>query len=298
MQNPRPTMPDEPFLPRVSPPRIFPVATRASRPPADSAGSPDAYRQAGFVLNDDLDLAIRGLELEGAIAEAAAGARYRNHAVASGMALWSRSWLARLQAIHAVEWGNYPSAFPLLRAAADYEAASIHLIQTSASEWRDWLSSGAIAPAPADHATEYRLTAFRAAEVMAANEPLARIYRATTDLSMPHFATTLLLAASDSTLERVLATFGDRDFHFGLAQLALGWILELSALRVATVTASETPFPVPDLSAIDRFSADVGARLAVRGRCRLEIVERDGHPRYLVHEWRRLPSAQGKRLLL
>lgn len=291
-------MPDEPSLPRVSPPRIFPTATRASRPPADSAGSPDAFRQAGFVLNDDLDLAIRGLELESAIAEASAGARYRNHVVASGMALWSRSWLARLQAVHAVEWGNYPSAFPLLRAAADFEAASISLIQTSASEWRDWLASGAVAPAPADHAIEYRLTAFRAAEVMAANETLARIYRATTDFTMPHFATTLLLAASDSTPERVLATFGDRDFHYGLAQLALGWILELSAIRFATVAAAQGSFAIPDAPAIEHFAADVAGRLAARGRCRLEIVERDGLARYLIHEWRRIPSAQGKRLLL
>ncbi|HET7738064.1 MAG TPA: hypothetical protein VFK32_05770 [Tepidiformaceae bacterium] len=291
-------MPDERPLPRVSPPRIFPVATRASRPPADSAGSADAYRQAGFVLGDDLDLAIRGLELEGAIAEAASGARHRNQVVASGLALWSRSWLARLQALHAVEWGNYSSAFPLLRASADYEAASIYLLQTSASEWDDWLISGAIAPAPADHATEIRLTAFRAAEVMATNEPLARIYRATTDLTMPHFATSVLLTASDSTPERVLATFGDRDFHVGLAQLALGWVLELSVLRLAIVTAPGTPFPVPDAPAVGRFAADVAARLAIRDRCRLEIVERGGHPRYLIHEWRRVPSAQGKRLLL
>ena len=104
---------------RVSPPKVFGEAVAAGKPPAGSAGAQDAYRQTGFVLGAEVDLVVSGLALEGQVADASSGAKFRTQVTASALGLWSRSWLSRLQALHALQWGNYTAAMPLVRAAAD-----------------------------------------------------------------------------------------------------------------------------------------------------------------------------------
>ncbi len=283
---------------RVSPPRISPQASRSGKPPMAVAGSADAYRQSSFVLGGDLDLLLQGLELEGHLAEAASGAKYRNQRVASALGLWSRAWLNRQQALHAVEWGNYAAAVPLVRAAADYEAAEIYLLRQDAAEWEEWLALGGIALAPDEHATEFRLHAFRAAEVLAAHEILGPLYRAAMDLSMPHFGATLLLCGSESDPARIAMTFGDRDFHLGLAELVMGWLLLLGVAQLDALTEFEAVFPLPDRTAIENWCTAARESAARADRCRVEVVERDGEKRYLVQNWRRAPGAARKRLLL
>jgi hypothetical protein len=282
---------------RVSPPRIFPVATRSSRPPAEATGSADAYRQASFVLGEDVELVLGGLNLEGEIAQASSGSKFRNQLVASGLALWSRSWLSRLQALHAAEWGNYAAAFPLLRAAVDYQAAMGELARTVAAEWEAWLDADGIAPAHDLHAMAFELHPFRSAETLAQDAILGAIYRVTSDLAMPHFGATLMLAGSESTPERVMVTFGDRDFHLGLAELILGWLTELSAHRLRDALDAGI-FNVADVERIEAFILDVDRAGGRRDRCRIEHIDRDGQRRYLVHNWRRTPGASAKRLLL
>ncbi len=282
---------------RVSPPRIFPAASRASRPPAEAAGAADAYRQASFVLGDEIDVILRGLNLEGAIAEASRGAKFRNQVVASSLAFWSRSWLARLQALHAVEWGNYMAAFPLVRSAVDYQAAGAAMVQSDAAEWVEWLEDGGIAPAHAEHATEFRLHSYRAAEVIAADEVLASIYRVSSDFAMPHFGATLALVASESTPDRVLVTFGDRDFHVALAELVIGWLAALSSAQLGAATESGV-FGVDEPERVERVRDEIHKLLGRRDRCRIEEIERDAERRYLVHNWRRSPGSAAKRLLL
>ncbi len=286
------------MTPRVSPPRVFPQATRATKPPMDAAGSQDAFRQTGFVLGAAADLVVRGLELEGAIAEASSGAKHRNQQMASALGLWSRSWLCRLDALHALEWGNYPAAIALVRAAADYAASQVYLLRHDADEWTEWLDQGGIALAADQHATEYRLHAFRAAEVLAAHEILGPIYRAAMDLSMPHFGSTLLVAGNDSTPERVLLTFGDRDFHLSLAELNLGWLLLLSVAELETALEHPVAFSVTDPEAIAKFLAAAREQAADPAWCRLETVEVEGERRLLVHNWRRKPGAAQKRVLM
>ncbi|MBI2765357.1 MAG: hypothetical protein HYX53_05510 [Chloroflexi bacterium] len=283
---------------RVAPPRVFREATGAARPPATAAGSADAHRQASFVLGGDVDLVLRGLELEGAVAEASSAAKYRTHVLAACMGAWSRSWLARQQALHAVQWGNYASAFPLVRASADYQAAFVALLQTGAAEWIEWLDGGGVALAPADHALQYRLHPFRSGEVLAAHTDLGAVYRAATDFALPHFGATLLVAGSDSDATRVAMTFGDRDFHLGLAELALGWLELLGAVQVEELLGAAGRFAVADEGGLRAFAGDGRAALARDGRCHLEVVERAGESRYLVHNWRRTPGAAQKRVLL
>jgi hypothetical protein len=283
---------------RVSPPRVFPRATRSAKPPIDAAGSADAYRQTSFVLGAAVDLVVRGLNLEGAVAEASSGAKHRNQVMASALGLWSRSWLARLEALHAMEWGNYVAAIALIRAATDYAASELYVLGQDAAEWKEWLDQGGIALAPEQHATEYRLHAFRAAEVLAAHAILGPIYRTTMDLSMPHFGSTLLVAGSDSTPERVLMTFGDRDFHLGLAEIVAGWLLLLSVAELEAAQAHPAAFGQPEGQDIDAFVA--AARLAAVNPewCRVEPAEVGFEKRYLVQNWRRQPGAAQKRILM
>jgi hypothetical protein len=283
---------------RVSPPRVFPEAARAPKPPAGSAGSVDAHRQTSFVLGKDVELVLRGLELEGAIAQASSGAKFRKQLTAAAMGLWSRGWLVRLEALHAVEWGNYAAAFVLCRAAADYEASELYVLRDRGAEWQEWLDQGGIALAAGEHATEYRLHAFRAAEVLAAHEILGPVYRTAMDLSMPHFGSTLLLAGNDSGPDRVLMTFGDRDFHLGLAEIALGWLILLGVAQLEAALEFQGVFGIPDRAAVESHCREARAAAAARDRCHVEAIERDGERRYLVQNWRRAPGAAPKRILL
>ena len=282
---------------RVSPPRIFPAATRASKPPADAAGSADAYRQASFTLGEDLSLVLVGLKLEGALADAAAGAKYRTQLTASALLLWSRAWLNRLEALHAVEWGNYAAAFPLIRAAADCQAAEVALLRSGAAEWQEWLDQAGIGLAPEEHAEEYRLHAFRSGEVLATDPVLGPVYRMATDFSLSHFGASLLIAGSDSDPRRVVATFGDRDFHLGLAEIALGWLLQLNVAQMETVAAYPAAFPSPPESAASHSRAALAAASRT-DRCRVETIQRDEGQRYLVHNWRRVPGGASRKVLL
>lgn len=286
------------MVPRVSPPKVFPVATRAAKPPVDSAGSADAYRQIAFVLDEQVQLVIDALNFEGAVAEASAGAKFRSQQTAAAMVLWSRAWLMRLQALHAVQWGNYAAATPLVRSAADFQAAMLYSLRTGAAEWTEWLESDGIRIAADQHATEFRLHAFRAAEILAAHEVLGPLYRVTMDLSMPHFGASLLVAGSDSAPDHVSATFGDRDFHMGLAELHLGWLVELAGAAREVLLEFPTVFAPPGVAAAGRFAAGERAVLADAARCRVEAIEIGNERRYLVHNFRREPRSAPKRILL
>lgn len=258
----------------------------------------DAYRQLSFVLGAEVALALEGLAAEGQVAEASADARHRTLVLAAALGQWSRGWLSRQQALHAVQWGNYAAALPLIRAAADYLAAEVALLRSGAREWQEWLEGGGIGQAPAEHAAEFRLHAFRSAESLAALPELGAVYRAATDLALPHFGATLLLAGNDSTPERVLMTFGDRDFHLGLAELTMGFLVTLGALQCDVLREFGGVFNVADAGELERVSTRGREAAGRRERCRVEQIERDGEVRYLVSNWRRQAGGAPKRVLL
>jgi hypothetical protein len=284
------------MTPRVSPPRVFPTATGAAKPPLDAAGSADAYRQSSFVLGSEVEAVLAGLNAEGAAAEASAGAKFRTQRMASALGPWSRSWLARMQALHAVQWGNYAAATPLIRAAADHQAAMLALLTMDSGAWEEWLESGGIAISAEHHATEFRLHPFRSGEVLAAHAILGPLYRVATDFSLPHFGATLLLAGSDSAPDHVSMTFGDRDFHCGLAELHLGWLLELGIAQADALAVHEGVFaPAPAATAWAESARRV---VSNPSHCRVEQIESTGERRYLVHNWRREPRSAPRRILL
>lgn len=282
---------------RVSPPRIVPQAALAPKPPLTSP-SADAYRQASFVLGGDLDLVLRGLETESAIAEASSAPKFRTQRMVSALGLWSRSWLCRLEALHAVQYGHYSAALPLIRSAADYQAAELDLLRSGAEDWNEWIEQGGIGNAHDVHAMEFRLQNFRSAEVLADHPDLGPLYRAATDLSLPHFGATLLLAGSESTGDRILMTFGDRDFHLGLAELTLGWLALLSAVQLETALEAGDVFAIPEDSKARDVIAEARALASDDDRCHIERIDHEGMSRYLVHNWRRQQGAAPRRILL
>ena len=282
---------------RVSPPRINAAVHGATRPPAGSPAA-DAYRQAGFVLDPEIALVLQGLEVEGAAAEASSGAKFRNQRMAAAMSAWSRSWLSRLQALQALQWGNYVSAIPLVRASCDFAAAQVSLGGTDSSEWQQWLDDGGISPAHDLHATEFRLHAYRSAEALARYPTLGAVYRQSSGLALPHFGATLLTVASESTPDRVLITFGDRDFHLGLAEIILGWLLALGEFHLSNLGVDDSPLAAPGPEHRERFNAAAAAMLGSPTRCRIEEVDTSGGPRWLVTGWRRRPGDAPHRILL
>lgn len=283
--------------PRVSPPRIVPQPEAAPRPPAGSP-SADAYRQTSFVLGDDIALVLEGLSIEGAVANASAGAKYRSQRMAAALGLWSRAWLCRLQALHAAQWGNYAAAMPLVRAAADLQSAMLATLETGGAEWEDWLESGGVGLAPDVHATELRLHRFRSGETLAAHPVLGPVYGAASDLSLAHFGATVLIAGQGTDASRVVMSFGERDFHAGLAEVVLGWLLQLSTAVVADLPSRTDTFAVADAEALAAFARKAEARTGARDRCRIERVEREGQSRYLLHNWRARPGDAPKKVLL
>jgi len=281
---------------RVSPPRISPVATRAPKPPAEANGSADAYRQTTFVLSADVECVLDGLNLEGSIADASSGAKFRTQKMVAALGLWSRGWLSRLESLHAIEWGNYVAAITLVRAAADYQASSLYVLRTDAAEWAEWLEGGGIALAPDQHATEFRLHAFRAAEVLAAHDILGPVYR-TTMTSRCRTSGRPAGAGNESATDRVLMTSATATSTWGWpSSISAGW--QLGMAQVDALVEFDSVFAIPDRPRLDAWRARAAKLVDGPDRCRVETIERHGEKRYLIENWRREPRSAPKRLLL
>ena len=283
---------------RVSPPRVFPEAEHAPRPPAGAAGSADAHRQTAFVLGESTDHVLAGLCLEAAAAREAAGSRYRNVTVAAVLATGSRAWLARLQALHAVEWGGYTAAVALIAAAAEQEAACAALLADGAEAWRDWLAADGLRDLPAEHATQIALTPPPSVDDGDLPALLAEVRGAAGALASPSAGASLLLAGGESGSGRLAVTFGDRDFHMGLAELASGWLLALGLAKSELLLAAEGVLPLPDPEVLRTWRSRARRLLAATRRCRMERRELGGVERYVVENWRRAPSGAVRRIAL
>ncbi|MBH77162.1 MAG: hypothetical protein CL897_02895 [Dehalococcoidia bacterium] len=281
---------------RVSPPRVFPEAERSSRPSNGAAGSADAYRQMAFVLGETMELVLDGLRLESSIASEAAGSRYRNVMVASFLATGSRAWLSRLQALHAVEWGAYVSAVPLIVAAAEGESACAVLMQEDAASWSHWLESDGLSDLHEAHATQYAWGDLPQSETIP--DILADVCAAAGELAKPSPGATVLLAGGESSAGRLSVTFADRDFHTALAELTSGWLLALGIAKVDLLLDASEVLPVSDPDALRHWKNSALNELAVQRRCRMERQEIDGVERYVVENWRRSPTGAARRIVL
>jgi hypothetical protein len=173
----------------------------------------------------------------------------------------------------------------------------LYLLRTEAKEWQEWLDSGAIAINAEHHATKFDLHAFRAAEILASHEVLGPLYRVTTDLSLSHFGSTLLFAGAESAPDHVSITFGDRDFHFGLAEVQLGWLFGLGTALLDALGEFGSVFASEELAGAP-WRQTASKTVASTSRCHIQQIRADGMRRYLVHNWRREPRSAPKRIVL
>jgi hypothetical protein len=113
---------------------------------------------------------------------------------------------------------------------------------------------------------------------------------------MGHFGATMLFSGAGSDTTRLAMTFGDRDFHVGLAELVFGWLLELGVEMLKSVSSSGRF--IADDAAVGNFATDVQRAIDRRDRCRLAIIEHEGETRYLIENVRRAPGGAPGRILL
>jgi hypothetical protein len=285
---------------RVSPP-VFPERWDRPGKPADDAlpTIQDAFRQTGFQLGGDLRLLHEGMNLQLQVVQASSASKYRTHALAAGLLLWSRAFLAVSDAAAAVTRASYGSVPPLARMACECLAAAHQAHTDELPAFSAWLAD-ALAPDEAVKAIDIGIGQFMAGSTIAAEADLGAVFRAASEFARPHFGVALTLGAPESNRTRVAVTFADQTFHFGYAQLTLGWLLTLCdvALRLARVASAPYHVPEDTAAAIDRWSAAVAALLAQPDRCRVEQVGAGMDRRWLLHNVRRQSGGAPRRLLL
>ena len=278
---------------RVSPPRIFGDATRSPKPALGSV-SADAYRQSNFLLSEEIDLFLRGLNLESSIALVFSGSKYRNQDIASLLVNWSRSWLARLQALHSLENGNYSAAFPLVRASIDHAATQSALIKNGARDWTNWLEGEGIRNDNEAHAVSIGLGRFRSGEFLASEHELGLIYRVVSDFTLPHFGSTLLVAGGEPSEGRVAPTFADRDFHLAFSEIIIGWLLKIGISSFSLIESADEKYQHPHIDLIKEW---IGEAERLLGDKKKSFIHYDGQ-NYVLENWRRSPTARAKRVIL
>ncbi len=280
------------------PPKIAPYAfPERYELPGRPAGAPpavqDAHRQTQFLLSSDLSLFEQAMNIQ--LAAVAASARRRSAEAAALLGFWSRTFSYLSDGCALLNHASYASCPPLLRAACDCIAAQRSLLADGFDEYHEWLAT-ALGKDP-EHAASYiALGRFRAGSILAQDERLGGAYRFLTDLTMPHFGSTVLQTGPDSSQQKLALTFAGSAFHLGWAELITGWLLLLADAQIETALAAqhlETSGPLRDDAA--RLRSDIGEALASPRRCRAEELP-DG--RRLIHNFRRAVSAAPKRVLL
>lgn len=279
----------------------FPMAySLPEKPDATSdAAVLDAYRQASFVLGEDLRLLADGMNLQLEILNASSHSRFRSHAYAAAIGLWSRTYASIADAASLVTRGSYASVPNLVRAACELLAAQHQVVHEEMGEFVGWMI-GHLKPDDEHKAFDVGMGHYFAGTTLAADEELRLMYRASSDLGRPNFGATLLEVGPESNNLRLAYTFADRSFHVGWAEIELGWLLRHNERQIAV--AVHMPDVLNITSETHRAYADfarrVNERLAGRSRARIEEVEQDGFKRWLVHNFRRQPSGAPKKYLL
>jgi hypothetical protein len=271
-----------------------------ARPDASSPGAiQDAYRQTTFLLGDDLRLFGEGMNLQLRIVRDASPSTFRKHPYAALMGLWSRTFLALADICLLATRGSYSSCAPLVRAACEHIAAQHQLHAGEMELFLEWLA-GNLAPNETHRAFGFGLGHYFAGETLAADEGLRRVYRPASELARPNFGATLLAVGPESNNLRLALSFADRAFHFGWAELVLGWLLALCERQLAVSVHARDVFPIHEDThrAYADLSRKVNQVLARADRCSIEEVDEGSHRRFLVHNLRRAPSGAPKRVLL
>ncbi len=269
------------------------------KPEGLAATSEDAWRQTGFVLGGDLRLIEAGMRLQLQLVGSGYTPAARTMTMAAFASLWSRAFSCLDDAVALTRRGAYQSALPLVRQAVEHIAAQAQLGE-ELDAFKVW-AHRAYARHPEARAEEVGLGHYFGGEAIAVDEQLRVIYRAASDLGRPNFGPTALFVANEASHERYPLIFADSAFHFGWAQLLLGWVLRCGTkqLHIAMHTRQQFPATQPVRDEVVAHVAAVDAALADEARCRIEeYVDDEGRRRHLIVQFRRQPSDATKRLLL
>ena len=284
--------------------RVSPIASPDAyalpgRPEGASPVVLDTYRQTQFVLGSDLELFAEAMDLQLRLVKDAYPSKYRTHALAAIMGLWSRSYSYLTDALLLTVRGSYASTVPLVRAACEVISAQEGLRGGEMDEHTKWLLA-TLHPDEAVKAFEFELGRYFAGGVIAADPALRSVYRPVSELSRPNFGATLLQVGPETNNLRIALSFADASFHLGWAELALGWLLVLALRQSRVIIDAEPLFPVSDerRTAFEDLERRVDAALGRTDRCQIEEFEVEGNRRYLAHNFRRAPGGAPKKILL
>ena len=259
----------------------------------------DAYRQTHFLLGNDLRLFEEGMNLQLRIVRDASPSAFRKHPYAALMGLWSRSFLTLGDACLLCLRGSYASCAPLARTACELVSAQHQLHAAEMEQFLEWLANN-LKPNETHRAFEFGLGRYFAGGTLAADERLRAVYRPASDLGRPNFGATLLAVGPESNNVRLALSFADTAFHFGWAEIVLGWLLSLCERQLAVAVHAKGVFPIHEDThrAYGDFAGRVEESLTKSDRCRIEEVEEGDYKRYLVSNFRRAPSGAPKKVLL
>lgn len=289
----------EPPPQRVSPIGSPDEYTLPGRPAPAASTVLDAYRQTQFILGGELALFAAALNLQIGLVKDAYPSRYRTHALAAIVPLWSRAFTYLGDALLLLTRGSYPSTLPLVRAAAEAIAAQEGLRGGEMEAHHDWLR-GTLRPVEAFKAFEFALGRYFAGEPLASDPVLRAVYRPASDLGRPNFGASLLQVAPESNNTRLAIAFGDASFHLGWAEIVAGWLLALASRQLRTIVDAAPTFPISDERRVEYEAIEgrVDAALARSDRAAVQEVEDGSNRRYLLVNFRRTAGAAPKRVLL
>lgn len=288
----------------IPPQRVSPIQSPDEyvlprRPEGAPAHLLDAFRQTQFLLGTDLSLFAEAMNLQLRLVKDAYPSKYRTHLLAGMTAMWSRVYFALGDALLLAMRGSYPSTLPLVRAVCELIAAEEALRGGEADEHAKWLLS-TLTPNETFKAYDFELGRFFSGEVLAHDPVLRGIYRPASDLGRPNFGATLLQVAPESNNSRLAIAFADASFHFGWAEIVLGWLLALSGRQLRVIVDAEGTFPISEdaRTAYEDLQRRIDSALGRDDRARVEEVEEGSNRRYLVHDFRRSSSAAPKKIIL
>ena len=274
---------------------VLPRRPEASAP----AAVQDAYRQTQFVLGGDLRLFAEGMDAQLRILNDSSHSRYRTHAYAAVASTWARAYAALGDACLLVTRGSYASVPNLVRSACELIAAEYQVKHEEMGEYVGWLL-GHLVPDEAHKALDVGLGHYFAGTTLAADDMLRLVYRAASDLGRPNFGATLLETAPESNNARLAYTFGDASFHVGWAEIEIGWLLRLCERQLAVAVHMDDVLNITAEAhaAYEAYRARVDETLRNPSRAGIEEIDGDTGKRWLLHNFRRQPSAAPKKILL
>lgn len=283
--------------PSPKPPRViltsFPDSyALPARPGNVSAAALDAHRQTGFLLGEEMATFERAMNLQLRIVTE--NAKVRGARAAAMFTLWARVFSHLADACALMSQGSYVSCAPLARFALEAIAVQRSLVAGGFAEYEEWFA-GAVSQDKTNAALVIDRGNYKTASVLIADEQLAVLYRLLTELSMPHFGSSLLLAAPETSLQKAPLAFADGAFHLGWTELVTGWLLLLAGKQLGVVLECGV-FSLSEALAVeaDAVQRDLRTFLANRRRCYVE----DAGGRFLFHNFRRAQSGQAKRVAL